>query len=750
MRVRKLRALLALGLLIHAPVGAQPAEPAAALATPEIPELPHASGDIVVDGVLDEEIWMHALVIPLKWETNPGENIPAPVDTFAYLVENGAQLLVAFDAHDPNPDEIRGYLRDRDASYNDDFVGVVLDTFNDQRRAFEFFVNPLGAQMDLTMDDVNGNESDSWDAIWDSAGRIDGHGFIVEIAIPFSQLRFSNTGGEQIWGLDALRFYPRTDRSRISNNKQERGRNCYLCQLSKIRGFQAAEPGKDLEVVPSITGSRTDTRDEAAGGLVSGDPDYEAGLNLSWGITPDMTANIAVNPDFSQVEADVAELDVNNQFAIFYPEKRPFFLEGADYFSTPINAVFTRTVADPDFGAKLTGSGSSNTYGVFAAKDAVTNLLFPGPLGSSSDSLERSNKAFVGRYRRSYGAASTVGALVTSRSATDYSNDLAGIDGRVRIGDQHSVRYQYLHSQTQYPDDVVTAFDQPSGAFSGDALQVNYDYSVRNWFAFANYRDMDPGFRADSGFVSQVDVEQRFAGFGHVWHGDGGQWWNRLQVNVNGGGTYDTHGQRLNKNAQANFSFQGPLQSFAQIGFAQGQEFYDNRLYDITRAFMYGQFRPRGGLNISMSLSSGDQIDYANSRLGDDLRIQSSVDWNANRHLLVRMRLTSEQLDAKSGESIFDATLADVRLTWQFNIRSFVRLTLQHQDVDRNAALYTDPSTNARSTSRATQLLYSYKLNPQTVVFAGYSDNAIENDDLPSLTPTQRTFFLKFSYAWIP
>ena len=158
---------------------------------------------------------------------------------------------------------IRAYLRDRDSAFNDDFVGVVLDTFNDQRRAFEFFVNPFGVQMDLIQDDVNRNESSSWNAIWDSAGEINERGFTVEIAIPFSQLRFPRAAGEQTWGIDVLRFRPRAQRVRISNNPQDRNRNCYLCQFGKFTGFANAEPGKALEVVPTLTATRTDSRADA-------------------------------------------------------------------------------------------------------------------------------------------------------------------------------------------------------------------------------------------------------------------------------------------------------------------------------------------------------------------------------------------------------------------------------------------------------------------------------------------------------
>jgi hypothetical protein len=713
--------------------------------------LPHAEGVIRLDGVLDEEIWSRARAVVIDVETSPRENMPAFVQTTAYLVENGAQLLIAFDARDPEPNSIRAYLRDRDSAFNDDFVGVVLDTFNDERRAYEFFANPLGVQMDLIQDDVNRNEDDSWDSIWESAGTITDEGFVVEMAIPFSQMRFPRTG-EQIWGIDVLRFRPRTDRVRMSNNPLDRGRNCYLCQFQKFRGFAGAEPGRALEVVPTLTAVRTDERaDPTAGGFTDGDFDEEVGVSVRWGITPDVTADLALNPDFSQVEADVAQLEENTQFALFYPESRPFFLEGADYFASMMQAVFTRTVADPDVGLKLTGRSDVNTFGVFATEDELTNLLFPGPLGSRTHLLEQTNETFVGRYTRGFGNSSTIGALVTRRSGDDYHNDVAGIDGRYRVNDQHSIRFQYLSSDTEYPSEVALQFGQPEDRFKGDAYRVDYSLGTREWDLDVSHRYLEAGFRADAGFVTRVDVEQQFLEFSRIWHGDSSErWWNQLRVGVNAGRTRDISGQLLGRYIEPIFAFQGPMQSFFQIGTGSRKEFWEGRVFDLRGSFLFGQFRPRSGLSISISTRVGDQLDYANAEVGDQVRWQPQIDWNVNRHFLVRLRHTSDELKSKSGPTVFDAALTDLRLTWQFNLRSFLRLTLQRQHVERNLALYRVQTTAPTTSTLASQLLYSYKLNPQTVFFAGYSDNHLEHDLTGRLERTDRTLFFKLGYAWAP
>jgi hypothetical protein len=207
----------------------------------------------------------------------------------------------------------------------------------------------------------------------------------------------------------------------------------------------------------------------------------------------------------------------------------------------------------------------------------------------------------------------------------------------------------------------------------------------------------------------------------------------------------------LEESLQPRFSAQGPLQSFATIGAGPSREYWEGQIYDKQGGFMFGQIRPRSGLNINMQIGRGEQIDYTNSRLADSTRFQPQVEWNATRHLLMRLRYTANRLSAKDGPTIFDAKLVDLRLTWQFNVRSFVRLTMQSQNIERNTWLYDDPlNTDPKTETLASQVLYSYKLNPQTVLFAGYSDNRIDDAMTGSVEQTGRTLFLKLSYAWTP
>ncbi|HEX6199437.1 MAG TPA: DUF5916 domain-containing protein, partial [Thermoanaerobaculia bacterium] len=462
---RVLSSVLSLGALCFSPaVGAD---------APDRPshEVSPATSGIQVDAVLDEPAWEAAAEVPLTHEWFPGDNTAPPVETVCLVTFDEETLYVAFRASDPEPGRIRARLAERDTPFEDDTVGFLLDTFDDRRRAFQLRINPLGVQMDALTSDVDGSEDWSWDAIWASAGRITAEGYVVEVAVPLRQLRFPRAvaGPEadvpQTWGFLATRDYPRSVRHRLYSAPNDRSLNCFVCQSHPLTGFRGIETGRNLELDPTLTASRADRREGFPDGpLRSGDEEAEAGLTASWGITPSLTLGAAVNPDFSQVEADAAQLDVNERFALFFPERRPFFLEGTDYFATPFPVVFTRTIADPSFGARLTGKEGPHAFGALVAEDRINNLIFPGYEGSSQASLDEDVRTAVLRYRRDVGATSTLGVLYTGRDGgSGYGNQVAGLDGTVRPTDSDVIRFQALGSRTEYPRALAAEGGQPAG-----------------------------------------------------------------------------------------------------------------------------------------------------------------------------------------------------------------------------------------------------------------------------------------------
>jgi len=671
-------------------------------------EIALATGAIEVDGLLDESAWIDAARINLPYEWFPGDNIPSPVETEVFVTFDQENLYLAFRAYDPDPTSVRANLADRDTPFQDDHVGFMIDPFNDERRGFQFRINPLGVQMDAIFSENEGYEDFSWDAIWDSDGRITEEGYEVEVAIPFKSLRFPRSAEARTWGFMAFRSLPREVRHRMRSHPTDQ----------------------------------------------SGDGEYEPGVTGSWSVTPNLVFNGTGNPDFSQVEADVGQLDVNNRFALFFPERRPFFLEGADFFLTPLNVIFTRTVADPEAGAKLTGKEGANALGFFLTQDRVNNLLFPGNQGSASTSLSDDVTAGVLRYRRDVGAGSTVGGLMTVREAEGYHNRVYGADAFVRLSATNTIQAQYLRSDTEYPSSVAANLDQREGAFGGDAYHLQFMHRSRDWMATANLEQLGADFRADAGFIPRVDTRGGQALVQKTWWApQPGQWYSFMSAGILASRTEDLDGNLTDERIQLLGGYSGPMQSNVNVALAIRKELYAETLFeDLGAAFIGFEIRPSGMATPGFGSELSETVDYAAGQEGTQLTAGPRAELKLGRHLNLNLQHSYRRL-ARDGDQAFTANLSQMRAVYNLNVRTFFRAIVQYQSIRRNPEKY-HPAINRETSSLFTQFLFSYKVNPQTVLFLGYSDNAegmLTSDFARTdLTRNQKTFFLKLGYAWRP
>ncbi len=711
--------------------------------------IPRVNAEPRIDGQIDQGEWTQATRIPINIETNPNENIPAKVSAEALLMEDGEVLYVAFIALDPEPDKIRAFFRDRDSMWNDDWVAIVLDTFNDERRAFEFFSNPFGVQADAIQDDINNEEDASWNAIWDSAGQINEDGYVVEMAIPVKQLRFTPSEFNQTWGIDLVRNYPRDRRTRIANNPQDRNISCYICQISKADGFADLTRSRNLEVIPTLTSTAVENRNPALGDWDGEGIDPEASLDVRWGITQDLYLNATLNPDFSQVEADSAQLDINNTFSLFFPERRTFFLDGADYFDTFERLVHTRNISDPDYGLKLTGKSAGHTYALLTANDVSTSFLIPRSLGSSVASLgDVESKVAIGRYRFDIFENSTVGALITDRRTDDgYSNTVSSIDTVLRPSNSDVISIQTMRSSSNYPSLIQESYGQAS-SMSDSSHRLEYRHNDRRWDWRLGYTDMGDDFRADVGFVNRVDFKFVVATVGHTWWGEGDDFFNRIRVALDYDRTEDQSGLQLEEEFEVFVNMNGPQQSFLNGLFGGSETYWNGKYFDEQFNQLRIGFTPSANLRLSMLIRVEDIVDFANTRLGRSKRLGPRINYRWGKHLELDLNHTLQQFDVDGGR-LFTANLTDLKTTYQFSTRSFLRFTLQYTDNKRNQDLYLAP-VQARTKQLTTQLLYSYRFSAATRFFIGYSDAGFQNDSYDTIEKTNRTVFAKFSYAWQP
>lgn len=708
-------------------------------------EISKTDQKIVVDGNLSEDFWKNAVKIELAWEVQPAENIEAPVKSFVYLVHTDNHLYIGFEAFDPEPEKIQAHFSDRDRLFNDDWIGVILDTYNDERRSFDFICNPFGVQCDA----IESNDfDDSWDTIWESEGQITNEGYFVEMSIPFSSLRFQNKNGQQVWGFDAVRSYPRDVRHHIGTYKRDRENNCYLCQSLKISGFEEAKPGKNIELAPTLSLNLSQSRiDGTSGSFQWNNKKLEPGFTGKWGITPNITLSTTVNPDFSHVEADAAMLDVNEPFALYFPEKRPFFTEGSDFFSTKINAVYTRSLRNPEWGVKLTGKEKTHTIGAYVVKDEITNLIFSGSQSSSDSSMTQSSYATVLRYKKDFGNKYTMGVLLTDRQGDNYFNRVYGFDGNLRITNKDMFSFMVGGSTTKYPEKVVSRFDQQGGKFSDKVIDLSYDHNSRNLDYFLSYEFYGDDFRSDQGFIPQVGYEEFLVGSDYTWiNKQTNDWWTNFIFETSYGYTQNMQNELLREKYDAAFVFLGTKQMHSFIQYTYQNDLYEGTYFHQNKLMLHSCIKPIGEMQVYVNIRLGDQIDYENSRLGKRMSLTPGFMYNIGKHFTVNYSFIYDQLNYLT-DNVFKVKISDATFQYQFNKQLFFRTIIQYRHYNYNVSMY-DSGQSPEEKNLFTQMLLSYKINPQTVLFIGYSDNYDNNNQL-KLIQTDKNLFFKVGYAFV-
>ncbi len=730
----------------------------------EVPR-PAEAREIRIDGRMDEPAWSRAAVLPLPWETFPGENLPAEVQTEVLILEDGERLLVGFRVADPQPELIRAHYTDRDLAFRDDLAGFILDTFGDGRSGFLFAVNPFGVQMDAVAAGIGSSgggypslsgapgEDYQWDTLWDAAGTITASGWEVEIAVPWESLRFPETTGPHEFRFAPFRSWPRVDRVRFSAVPLDRDDTCFLCQAPVLTGFSGIRPGRGLEFDPTLTWSRTDTASaDGPGRLDRGDGRAEAGLTVQYALTDGLRLSATFNPDFSQVEADAAQLEINRRFTLFFPEKRPFFLEGAEVFGFPARLVYTRQVADPRWGLKLAGREGAHTVGVFLADDRGGRLIFPRNDSSSSASLDVDSVENVAlRWRWDFGRSSNVGAMVTDRSATGYANRVLGADGRIAFNDTDSLSFSAARSITRYPDLIAADNAQPTGRFEGSLLSVSCRRDSREWDYGASWAARSPAFRADLGFLTRVDFRSTNAFVERTWWGGEDDWFDRLRLSLSAGREEDFGGELTARRLRVGGTWNGPLQSLVIVRVERGLQRFGDALFDADRIRLFTNVRPTGDFTSSLRVSWGDAIDVAGARQARTWIVSPGITWNLGPHFFVQLDETWQSLSV-AGRQLFRARVSQARIVHQFNLRQFVRAIVQFSTVRRATERYVGcppDCPEARSSDLFVQLLYSYKLNARTLVFAGVTEGRSATEEF-GLEPTSRSWFLKLAYAFVP
>ena len=710
------------------------------------------SGRIEIDGQLGDEGWQGAQPIGKWYEVNPGDNLEPKVRSVGYLAYDDRFLYAAFEFDDPDPASIRAPFADHDnisGNYTD-YGGVILDTRNDGHSAMLLLATPRGVQYDASTDDAS-NEDNSPDYFWDSAGRITERGWTLEIRVPFSSLRYKS-GDPQTWGIMLYRNYPRDFRYQMLSARLPRGGNCFICRSNPLVGLQGLPSGGHVVVAPYASAS-SDARPEGALGspLAASDARFRGGLDVKWTPNAYNALDFTVKPDFSQIESDTAQISTNERFALFFDEKRTFFLEGVELLSTPIKAAYTRTITAPRWGSRLTGSMRGTRYTALIADDAGGgSTIIPG--ADESDFVPQASGSYVviARAKRDIGR-SFASFLLTDREAHDgmSHNRVMGPDFQWRPTPGDAVTGQWLFSDTRTPNRRGLAAEWDGRSFSASAAHIDWGHNTEHFDLNLGYNDIGQGFRADTGFLPQVGLRKHNQDAGWTMRPASG-FLRKARTFFHAERQTDRDGGLIARTVTPGVNMDVLWGGSIEL------KYIDDRTR--SRAHTFGRhqlgyrvnFSPSRRISrVSVDGTLGEEIDFANSRPGHGATVNVNARINATDHLELALVQNQQRLSIDSAgvrDRLFTANVSRVRATYTFTARTFARIIGQYVSTSRDPALYVF-RVSPRSGTFSGSALIAYKINWQSVLFVGYGDDR-ELSERHELEPASRQFFMKMSYAF--
>jgi hypothetical protein len=720
---------------------------------------------IEVDGALDDAGWRDVPSIDTWYETQPGNNTPPPVGSRARLAYDDVFLYVALELDDPDPERIRAPLGDRDNLSSDtDYAGVMIDPTNRGRSALEFLANARGLQYDAVQDDTTGVEDPAPDFFWNAAGLITKRGWQLELQIPFSSLSYSHQE-QQTWRIILYRNYPRDFRYQFFSAVLPRGKNCFVCSFNFLTGLTRLPAGGALVVAPYVSAS-FDAAPKAQLGsrLDRQPPKLDVGFDAKWRPNAGTVVDLTVNPDFSQVESDTAQIGANERFALFYPEKRPFFLEGVDLFggassdqsnassaSTRLQPVYTRTLTDPEWGIRGTGKVGAFAYSSMVVQDrGGGQVVLPG--AASSELGEQDFRSWAGIWRLRYELGqSFVGLLSTTREIFGGGyNLLAGPDFQWRPNQSDSVTGQILLSATRTPDKPELATEWDGRALRGEASELRLQHVDEALDGLAVLRDVSTGFRAYNGFITRVGYREAYGEGAYTVRPNAG-----IVRSIRAFALVDhsagREGDLLSQQLAAGAELEGLWNSWFSLRYVFDRIATSTAVLPQHQLVYDLDISPPALARVQLSGAFGQQIDVDNERRGLGADLEIGLLLRPTPHLELRfdggLRWLYVDEPGEPLRWLFTAHVERARVTYMFSPRLFLRAIIQYQGTTRATELYA--SAVAREEARLTgSALLAWKLNWQSVMFLGYGDQREYLPGRGSLEPAAQQLFIKASYAF--
>jgi len=690
-----------------------------------------------IDGQLDDQVWQQAQIYS-EFETfEPIYGKPISETTLAMAAYDNENLYFAFKCLDSEPHLIKSSVTKWDNLFNEDWIGVALDALNDQQSAYAFMANGRGSQGDLMLGSQGGGDP-SEDFIWDAAGQLTAEGYTVEMRIPLQSLRFS-AGEEVTMGVAFIR--------RISRSSEQAAyppfypdKGALISQFGKIV-YRDLNYERTLELLPAFT--RSDAH-EARGGALKRIDDIsgsDVGLTAKVGLTPTLTLDLTANPDFSQIEADASQVDVNVRYDVYYQEKRPFFLEGSKNFviagagqaSGISQVVHTRTITDPSLGIKVTGKlGPSNALAVLAARDEST----------VEEAGDRPADFGIVRYKRLLKDESYVGGILTSREHMGGYNRVAGIDGAWRLSGTESMQGNVFYGVTRDPESGVT-----TQAHNVDWM---WQYSDRDYYMSFGMHDISKDFSLATGFVPRDGTTTLTSSFQRNFYRENGIV-QRISVGGFAYGQQDKYYSMAERYGNAYLRVTLPRSTYVWANLANGTEVYQGVLYERNRisAGLNGQVLKSLFLVLDAGRRGSPMYDEENHYQGDIVHQVVVLNYQPTENFSTEFFGVHEVFTDRAERQVqYDVRIFRNKTTYQLNKYLYVRGILEYKRMSF-------PIDDAHPESLRGEFLLGFTYIPGTVIYLGYGARfetmAYDGADyVPSDTyrEMRRGLFFKASYNW--
>ena len=687
--------------------------------------VPLVEEPIAIDGALDEPAWAGAAVIEDFVTVRPTEGAAPSHPLRVRIFRDERRLYVGFEAFDPDPGGVRATLSDRDDIFDDDFAGIVLDPFRDQRRAFLFFANPLGVQADCVNVDGGRGDDCTWDAVYSSAGRVTATGYTIEMAIPFSGIRFDRENDE--WGFGVTRTTKRNG-EQVAFPAIRDSLGSFHRQLAVLTGMRGIPVRAAYEVIPELT-VRSGAGDAT---------DADAGITAKVA-RAGVAIDAAFNPDFSQVESDAARIAFNERFSLYYREKRPFFLEGRELFVTPWEVVYTRSIVDPQYGVKLSGKSGATSFALLHALDETPAPSVLDETHWSPDTYRgKPAVTSIARVATDLSSRATVGLLATDKQVNGGWNSVAGVDGSLQATERIRIASHVMWSSTEHPDD--------GGAVSGSVAKIRFMRSGRRFDWFSWYEQVSPGFRAEVGFMPRASYRE--VGLQPAWRFETGAKTGLLAVNVEPVVRVLDDVETTDAERQAMLGVELETASgFARPSVVLDREVFRDERFEYARYAIEGYAAPERWLSVFAFTQLGHRPAYfegepylgaiSNTTLELGLRpskrVTLAAEWTRRVFGSGGTEDVLAQVADRGGEDIvFDATVsrfsAQIFFTQAISVRAIADWDGVSDQVHPSALL-------------------AWRPGPGTVVYAGWQDSYVTESGVEPLEDA-RVGFLKLSYLF--